>query len=45
MSLLGIKLDSQVEAQYLDKLAKRMGISEQQANQIHAMLGVPNLYG
>jgi len=45
MSLLGIKLDSQVEAQYLDKLAKGLGISQQQANQIHAQLGVPNLYG
>ena len=45
MSLLGIKLDSQVEAQYLDKLAKGLGISQQQANQIHAKLGVPNLYG
>lgn len=45
MSLLGIDLDSQAEAQYLDQLAKGMGISEQQANQIHAQLGVPNLYG
>jgi len=40
MSLLGIDLDSQAEAQYLDQLAKGMGISEQQANQIHAQLGV-----
>lgn len=45
MSLLGIKLDSQAEAQYLDKLARGLGISQQQANQIHAQVGVPNLYG
>lgn len=45
MSLLGIDLDSQAEAQYLDQLAKGMGISQEQANQIHAQLGVPSLYG
>ena len=44
MSLLGIRLDSQAEAQYLDRLAKGMGISESAANQIHAKVGVPNLY-
>lgn len=44
MSLLGIRLDSQVEARYLDQLAKGMGISEQAVNQIHAKVGVPNLY-
>lgn len=45
MSLLGIKLDSQAEAQYLDRLAKAMRISAESVNQIHAKLGVPNLYG
>lgn len=44
MSLLGIRLDSQAEAQYLDRLAKGMGLSPQVVNQIHAKVGVPNLY-
>ena len=44
MSLLGIDLDSQAEAQYLDRIAKSMGISPEMANQIHAKLGVPALY-
>ncbi len=44
MSLLGIELDSQAEAQYLDKLAKGLGISQQQANAIHQQVGVPQLY-
>lgn len=45
MSLLGIDLDSKAEAQYLDQLAKGMGIAPDLANQIHTKLGVPNLYG
>jgi uncharacterized membrane protein YebE (DUF533 family) len=45
MSLLAIDLDSQAEAQYLDKLANGLGISHQQANAIHQQLGVPTLYG
>ena len=45
MSLLAIDLDSKPEAQYLDQLAKGLNISEQQCNEIHAKLGVPNLYG
>ena len=44
MSLLAIDLDTQAEAQYLDKLAKSLNISQQQSNQIHAKLGVPQLY-
>ncbi len=44
MSLLGIRLDSQVEAQYLDRLAKGMGLSPQLVNQIHAKVGLPKLY-
>ncbi|MGC1439935.1 MAG: DUF533 domain-containing protein [Burkholderiaceae bacterium] len=44
MSLLGIKLDSQAEAQYLDRLAQSMGISNSDVNAIHAQIGVPNLY-
>ena len=44
MSLLGIDLDTQQEAQYLDQLRKKMGMSEQQANAIHDQLGVQKLY-
>jgi len=44
MSLLAIDLDSRAEAEYLDKLAKGLGISPQQANAIHEKLGVPTLY-
>lgn len=45
MSLLAIDLDSQAEAQYLDKLAKGLNITPEQANAIHEKLGVPALYG
>lgn len=44
MSLMAIDLDSKAEADYLDMLAKGMGISEQASNQIHQKLGVPTLY-
>ncbi|MEE9333825.1 MAG: DUF533 domain-containing protein [Granulosicoccaceae bacterium] len=44
MSLLGIDLDTQQEAQYLDQLRKKMDMSEQQANAIHDQLGVQKLY-
>jgi uncharacterized membrane protein YebE (DUF533 family) len=44
MSLLGIDLDSQEEARYLDKLRTSMGMSEQQCNAIHQKLGVPTIY-
>lgn len=45
MSVLGIELDSQAEAQYLDKLARGLGINADQVNAIHQQLGVPKLYG
>lgn len=45
MSLLGIDLDSQAEAQYLDQLANGLGISHELSNQIHEKVGVPVLYG
>jgi len=45
MSLLGIDLDSQAEAQYLDKLAQGLSINQQTANQIHEKVGVPVIYG
>ncbi len=44
MSVLGITLDSQVEAQYLDRLAKGLRLDANQVNGIHAQLGVPALY-
>lgn len=45
MSLLAIDLDTQEEAQYLDKLAKGLNIDQATSNAIHAKLGVPALYG
>lgn len=44
MSLLTINLDSQIEAQYMDKLGKGLGISEEMANEIHQRVGAPLLY-
>lgn len=44
MSVLGIDLDNQNEARYLDALAKALRIDQQTANQIHAQVGAPALY-
>jgi len=44
MSLLAINLDSNVEAQYLDQLAKGLNISQQASNDIHEQVGAPYLY-
>lgn len=44
MSVMGIDLDSQSEAQYLHGLATAMGLDAQAVNAIHAELGVPSLY-
>ncbi len=44
MSLLAIDLDSQAEAEYLDKLARGLGLSREQVDAIHEKLGVPTLY-
>lgn len=44
MSLLGIDLDTQQEAQYLHKLAQGYGMTPDQVNDIHAQMGVPSLY-
>lgn len=44
MSLLGIDLDTQDEAKYLDKLAKAYGMKPAEVNDIHAQMGVPSLY-
>jgi uncharacterized membrane protein YebE (DUF533 family) len=40
-SVMGIDLDSQAEAQYLGNLCSALGMGPQQANAIHAQLGVP----
>lgn len=45
MSVLGINLDSQEEAQYLHNLATAVGLSKQQVNHIHDRMGVPKIYG
>ena len=44
MSVLGIDLDSQEEAQYLHNLAKAMGIDKANVNHIHDRMGVPRIY-
>lgn len=45
MSLLGLDLDSQAEAEYLDALARKLGIDPKTANAIHEKMGEPALYG
>jgi len=44
MSLMGIDLDNQNEAQYLHQLATTMGLEPQMVNSIHQQLGAPTLY-
>ena len=44
MSLLAIDLDSEEEANYLDKLSSGLSISHDVCNQIHEKLGAPVLY-
>jgi uncharacterized membrane protein YebE (DUF533 family) len=44
MSVLGIDLDTQAEAQYLHKLAQGYGLDAAAVNNIHEQLGVPSLY-
>ncbi len=41
VSAMGIDLDSQEEASYLASLASALGMGAQQANAIHAQLGIP----
>lgn len=43
-SLMAIDLDTNPEAQYLDKLAKGLGVDAATVNQIHDQLQVPRLY-
>ncbi|MEJ6401733.1 DUF533 domain-containing protein [Yoonia sp. 2307UL14-13] len=45
MSVLGIDLDNQAEARYLDKLAGEMQLSKDEVNGIHDQLGAPRIYG
>jgi uncharacterized membrane protein YebE (DUF533 family) len=44
MSLMGIDLDSQAEAQYLHDLAGAMGLSKTDVNKVHDVLDVQPLY-
>lgn len=44
MSVMGIDLDSQAEAQYLHALASALGVDQTGVNHIHEQLGVQPLY-
>lgn len=44
VSLMAIDLDENKEAQYLDQLARGLGIQPQVVNQIHEQLGAPTIY-
>ena len=44
MSVLGIDLDSQAEAQYLHDLASAMSIGQAEVNAVHDHLGVQRIY-
>jgi len=44
MSLMAIDLDSQPEAQYLDQLAKALGLDQASVNHIHDQAGAQRLY-
>lgn len=45
MSIMGIDLDNQTEAQYLHDFATELGIDKRGVNHIHEQLGVPSIYG
>ncbi len=44
MSLMSIRVDTQPEAQYLDNLAKALGLNQQAVNALHMQMGVQPLY-
>ncbi len=44
VSVMAIDLDNRNEAQYLDKLARGMGLGQSKVNSIHDQLGEPRLY-
>ena len=39
-----IRVDTDAEAEYLDRLAKAMGLSELVVNQLHMQMGLQPLY-
>lgn len=43
-SLMTIRVDTDAEAEYLDRLAKAMGLSELVVNQLHMQMGLQPLY-
>lgn len=44
MSLMSIRVDTEAEAQYLDKLAAALGLDQQTVNMLHMQMGVQPLY-
>ncbi|MEY8831306.1 DUF533 domain-containing protein [Sedimentitalea sp. XS_ASV28] len=44
MSLMSIRLDKQSEAEYLDSLARALGLNQQTVNALHLQMGVQPLY-
>jgi uncharacterized membrane protein YebE (DUF533 family) len=44
MSLMSIRVDTEAEAQYLDRLAKALDLNQQQVNALHLQMGVKPLY-
>lgn len=44
MSLMGIQLDENAEAQYLFQLAQGMGLPADVCNKIHRDLGAPEIF-
>lgn len=44
VSLMAIDFDNEAEARYLHALAQALGLDQQQVNDIHAQVGVQNLY-
>ncbi len=45
MSLMSIRVDTASEAQYLDSLARALGLNQQMVNALHLQMGVQPLYG
>lgn len=45
MSLMPIRVDTAGEAQYLDQLAKALGLSQEAVNALHLQMSVQPLYG
>lgn len=44
MSLMSIRLDTQGEAHYLDRLARALGLNQQTVNALHLQMGAQPLY-